>query len=48
MVVRPDQDPATDPPPITCCRSCPDTAVFIETGNTDAWIASDHTVEITR
>lgn len=35
-----------DRPAVTVCRRCPDTRVFIESGNTDGWIASDLTVEL--
>ena len=37
-----------DRPEISVCESCPGRAVFIESGNTDGWIASDDTVEVTR
>jgi len=37
-----------DRPAISVCESCPGRAVFIESGNTDGWIASDDTVEVTR
>jgi hypothetical protein len=32
-------------PEITVCESCPSTSIFIESGNTDGWIASDLTVD---
>lgn len=35
-------------PEITVCESCPGKAVFIESENTDGWIATDLTVKITR
>ena len=35
-------------PEISICRTCPERSVFLEEGNTDGWIASDHTVEIVR
>lgn len=35
-------------PDITRCESCPEKSVFIESGNTDGWIASDFTVEVRR
>ncbi len=35
-------------PAISVCESRPGTSVFLEAGNTDGWIASDLTVEITR
>lgn len=37
-----------DRPQITVCESCPDKAIFIESGNTDGWIASDLTVDVDR
>ena len=37
-----------DGPEITRCESCPGTSVFLESGNTDGWIASDLTVDISR
>jgi len=46
-------DPTTDPEPdrgpeISRCESCPGKSVFLESGNTDGWIASDLTVDVTR
>lgn len=35
-------------PSVSICESCPGKSVFIESGNTDGWIASDTTEEITR
>ncbi len=35
-------------PEISICESCPGKSVFLESGNTDGWIASDVTVDITR
>ena len=35
-------------PEVSVCESAPDTAVFIEIGNTDGWIASDVTVDVDR
>lgn len=35
-------------PEISVCESCPEKAVFIESGNTDGWIASDTVVDIDR
>ncbi|MFT4921971.1 MAG: hypothetical protein ACI8XM_001179 [Haloarculaceae archaeon] len=32
-------------PEISVCESCPGKAVFLESGNTDGWIASDLTIE---
>ncbi|MEF8814878.1 MAG: hypothetical protein V5A55_13845 [Halovenus sp.] len=43
----PDAD-YRDLPPISVCESCPGTAVFLESGNTDGWIASDLTVDVLR
>lgn len=36
------------PPSISICESCPGKAVFLESGNTDGWISSDLTVDVTR
>lgn len=33
-------------PEVTVCESSPGTAVFLEAGNTDGWIATDSPVEI--
>lgn len=33
-------------PEVSCCQGCPGRTVFIESGNTDGWIATDLTVEI--
>lgn len=35
-------------PTVSVCESCPGRTVFLESGNTDGWIASDLTVEPTR
>lgn len=35
-------------PPVRVCRSCPEKFVFIESGNTDGWIATDSAVELSR
>lgn len=35
-------------PAVSICESCPGTAVFLESGNTDGWIASDCTVDVLR
>ncbi|MFC7172926.1 hypothetical protein ACFR97_09390 [Haloplanus litoreus] len=37
-----------DRPTVSVCESCPGRAVFMESGNTDGWIASDLTVEPTQ
>jgi len=34
--------------PITAHRSSPNRFVFVEADNTDGWIATDYTVELTR
>jgi hypothetical protein len=39
---------ASHVPEIAVCESCPGKAVFLESGNTDGWIASDVTVEVRR
>jgi hypothetical protein len=36
-----------DRPAVSVCESCPGRAVFMESGNTDGWIASDLTVDPT-
>lgn len=33
-------------PEVSICRSCPGKFVFIESGNTDGWIATDAAVEL--
>jgi hypothetical protein len=33
---------------VTAHTSCPDRVVFTEQDNTDGWIATDHTVELSR
>ncbi len=44
-----DADSTTDSAPdISVCESCPGKAVFLESDNTDGWIASDLTVEVPR
>ncbi|WP_251342978.1 hypothetical protein [Haloplanus halophilus] len=35
-------------PEIAVCEGGPETAVFLESGNTDGWIASDVTVDVRR
>lgn len=35
-------------PVVSVCESGPETAVFLESGNTDGWIASDTTVDVTK
>ncbi|WP_255152475.1 hypothetical protein [Halorarius halobius] len=43
----PEEEPA-DTPELSVCETSPGTSVFLEAGNTDGWIASDVTVEVTR
>ncbi|WP_415380368.1 hypothetical protein [Halosimplex sp. TS25] len=46
-----EQEPGRDPidqPEITVCESAPGRSVFLESGNTDGWIASDTTLEVWR
>lgn len=38
---------SVDRPEVSICESGPGTSVFIESGNTDGWIASDTTLEVT-
>lgn len=40
--------PRPETPTVSVCESRPGRTVFIESGNTDGWIASDLTVEPTR
>ena len=35
-------------PEISVCESSPGKSVFLEAGNTDGWITSDLTVDVTR
>lgn len=35
-------------PDIAVCEGGPETTVFLESGNTDGWIASDVTVDVRR
>jgi hypothetical protein len=37
-----------DRPEISVCEGAPGTSVFLESGNTDGWIASDTTLAVTR
>jgi hypothetical protein len=37
-----------DRPELSVCESAPGKAVFIESGNSDGWIAIDEPVEVTR
>lgn len=44
-----DGEPSSpETPAVSVCESRPGRTVFIESGNTDGWIASDLTVEPTR
>jgi hypothetical protein len=43
-----DGEPDSTVPEITVCESGPSTSVFLESGNTEGWIASDTTLEVTR
>jgi hypothetical protein len=46
---EPESTPDADErPDIARCESSPGTSVFLESGNTDGWIASDTTVEVSR
>ena len=36
----------SDLPEVSVCRSCPGKFVFIESGNSDGWIATDSAVEL--
>ena len=33
-------------PVVPVCETCPGRAVFVESGNTDGWIATDLTVDL--
>jgi len=46
--VAPAGDGTDDRPAIAVRESKPGRAVFVEDGNTEGWIASDRTVEVTR
>jgi hypothetical protein len=45
---RGDDEMESDGPTVSVCESRPGRTVFIESGNTDGWIASDLTVDATR
>ena len=46
---EPISEPEPDrEPDIRVCESCPGTFVFLESENTDGWIASDVTVDVLR
>lgn len=40
-----DHDDPPLPAPVGAYESCPGRLVFIEEGNTDAWISSDYTLQ---
>jgi len=42
------ESPSEDRPELSVCESAPGTAVFIETENSDGWIAIDEPVEVTQ
>ena len=42
------EEPADARPTVAASRCSPDRTVFTEQGNTDAWIATDLTVELER
>jgi hypothetical protein len=44
---RSDAEPPQSPE-ISLCESGPGKSVFLESGNTDGWIASDFTVDVVR
>lgn len=44
--VRSSDETVEEAPEITVCESAPGKTVFIESENTDGWIASDVTVDV--
>ena len=44
----PSKERAATEVEITACESRPGKVVFLESGNTDGWIASDHVVDLPR
>ena len=47
----PERDPDSSPedaPDVLVCETCPGRSVFVETGNTHGWIATDLTLELHR
>lgn len=42
-----DAPESVDRPEVSVCEGAPGTSVFIESGNSDGWIASDTTIEVT-
>ena len=47
-IERGSDGPANERPTVAASRCSPDRIVFTEQGNTDAWIATDLTVELER
>ncbi|ELZ29667.1 hypothetical protein C475_01921 [Halosimplex carlsbadense 2-9-1] len=47
FAAEPDVE-SRDRPEISVCEGAPGTAVFLESGNTDGWIASDTTLAVTQ
>ncbi|QLH76969.1 hypothetical protein HZS55_06520 [Halosimplex rubrum] len=47
VAATPDVEPR-DRPEISVCEGAPGTSVFLESGNTDGWIASDIAVDVTQ
>ena len=47
-IERGDNGPTDERPAVAASRCSPDRTVFTEQGNTDAWIATDLTVELER
>ncbi|ACV46524.1 MULTISPECIES: hypothetical protein [Halomicrobium] len=41
-------EPATDRPSIDVCETCPGSRTFIESDNTEGWIATDLVVDVRR
>ena len=44
----PSAHPDDSTPAISICKTCPGTVVFLETDNTDGWIATDSATELRR
>ena len=45
---RAGESDSSERPEVSVCESCPGTSIFLESGNTDGWMASDVTVEVVR
>lgn len=43
-----NDDPEKPAPFVSALRTSPDKTVFTEKGNSDGWIATDHTVSLTQ